>query len=115
MFCKYPNVSVSRLSSNTLAGNIENDLVEASSLTSSKRLDGCARLAAHVHISVTWDLFMCCLDYWHESNFGIVVDKTLEDILGGTIAVSHRRQVYGLSDADAGLLCRKCCHIRRGG
>ena len=57
---------------------------------------------------------MCCLDYWQEAKFGNIAVAELDEILGGTIAASHRRQVYGLADADANLLCRKCCHIRRG-
>jgi len=113
MFARFPNVSVIKLDSNTLAGNIQNDLVQPASLTNSQKLGGCARLAAHVHISASGDVFMCCLDYWQETKFGNIADATLEEILGGDIAASHRRQVYGLTDADDNLLCRKCCHIRR--
>ena len=111
---RHPNVSVIKLNSNTLAGNIQNDFVEPASLTHDARLGGCARLAAHVHISSQGDVFMCCLDYWQEAKFGNIAVAELDEILGGTIAASHRRQVYGLADADANLLCRKCCHIRGG-
>jgi sulfatase maturation enzyme AslB (radical SAM superfamily) len=112
LFSRFPNVSVIKLSSNTLAGNIQNELVGPASLVKAPKMAGCARLAAHVHISAHGDVFMCCLDYSQEFKFGNIAEAPLDQILAGNIASDHRAQVYGLTDADPGLLCRKCCHIR---
>jgi sulfatase maturation enzyme AslB (radical SAM superfamily) len=112
LFARFPNVTVLKQGSNTLAGNIQNDLVAAATLVKNRRLGGCPRLAAHVHVSWQGDVFMCCLDYSQEVKFGNLAEASLGEILSGPIAVDHRRQVYGLAEAEPHLLCRTCCHIR---
>ena len=113
LFAGFSNVTVYNQHSNTLAGNIQNDLVAAATLVNNRRLAGCARLAAHVQISWQGDVCMCCLDYSQEFRFGNLAEASLGEILSGSIAADHRRQVYGLADAEPNLLCRTCCHIRR--
>ncbi len=112
LFGRFPNVNIIPLASDTRAGAVQNDLVSPAILLKNPRLGGCARLAAHVQISWQGDLFMCCEDYAQEFTFGNIANESLEEILSGPIAADYRRQVYGLVEAGAGLLCRKCCHIR---
>jgi radical SAM protein with 4Fe4S-binding SPASM domain len=112
LFAMYANVSVLQLDSNTLAGSISGELVGPATLTAVPRLGGCNRLAGHLHVSVSGDIFMCCLDYTQRYKFGNVRTASVAEILDGPIARKYRRQVYGLEDADADLICRSCCHIR---
>ena len=112
LFANYSNVTVNLLASNTLAGTIGGELVGPATLTPAPRLAGCNRLAGHLHIGVTGDVFMCCLDYTQKYKFGNVREASVAEILSGPMARKYRRQVYGLDCADADLLCRSCCHIR---
>jgi radical SAM protein with 4Fe4S-binding SPASM domain len=113
MFGAHPNVSVLQLQSNTLAGSISGDLVGPETLTEAPRLGGCNRLASYLHVSVAGDVFMCCLDYTQKHKFGNIQTDSVADILSGPIARKYRQQVYGLQDAEADLICRNCCHIRK--
>lgn len=112
LFAGLSNVVVLDQHSDTRAGNIQNGLVAPPTLVQNRRLGGCSRLAAHVHISWQADVFMCCEDYSQQFKFGNLTEASLCEILSGPIAADYRRQVYGLADAEPGLLCRTCCHIR---
>jgi hypothetical protein len=112
LLAPFPNVTVIQFPTNTLAGSINGDLVGPPTLTNAPRLGGCNRMAGHLHISWSADVYMCCLDYPQEIKFGNMAESSIEDILGGAIARKYRRQVYGLDPAEPNLLCLKCCHIR---
>ena len=116
MFADYTNVHVERLDSHTVAGKMGGELVGIGTHVTVPRLGGCAaaRMSAHVHFSSKGDVFMCCLDYWHEHTFGNIADASLHDIMTSSEAVRIRRELYGMTDAGPGLLCRKCCHVRLG-
>jgi hypothetical protein len=112
LFARYPHVSVLQFATNTMAGNINGELVGLPTLTDALKLAGCNRLASHLQISWCADVFMCCLDYFQEVKFGNLAEASIQEILGGAVARQYRRQVYGLEKAGPNLLCRKCCHIR---
>jgi Radical SAM superfamily/Iron-sulfur cluster-binding domain len=112
IFSSFPNVSVTEFPTNTLAGNINGELVGLPTVTSAAKLAGCGRLAGHLQIAWNADVFMCCLDYKQEYIFGNLAESSVHDILGGAIARKYRSQVYGLKEAEPNLLCRNCCHIR---
>lgn len=112
LFQRFPNVNVLEFPTNTLAGTIEGELVGLPTLVQTPKMAGCNRVAGHVHISWSGDVYICCLDYAQEVKFGNIAGSSIEEILGGPIARDYRRQIYGLQQADPDLLCRKCCHIR---
>lgn len=112
-FAPHAHVTVHQYGSNTLAGNIDNEWVGASTLVETPRLKGCDRAVSHVHVGVNGDVFLCCLDYHRKHVFGNAAREPLTEILSGDQAADLRAQIYGLKDASPELLCRTCCHIRR--
>ncbi|MFE5537113.1 radical SAM/SPASM domain-containing protein [Streptomyces sp. NPDC056492] len=72
------------------------------------RLTGCGWPVQHINISVAGDLFLCCNDYYQREVFGRIGDGTIEELMSSERAVALRRKVFGIDDAPADFLCRRC-------
>ncbi|MFI8281357.1 radical SAM/SPASM domain-containing protein [Streptomyces sp. NPDC085929] len=72
------------------------------------RLTGCGWPVQHVNISVTGDLFLCCNDYYQREVFGYIGDGSIDELMSGERAVALRRKVFGVDEAPADFLCRRC-------
>ncbi|MFC0861696.1 radical SAM/SPASM domain-containing protein [Sphaerimonospora cavernae] len=72
------------------------------------QLTGCGWPVHHANISVTGDMFLCCNDYYQRETFGNIRDGSIHDLMTSDAAVRLRRQVFGVADAAAGFLCRRC-------
>jgi hypothetical protein len=114
LFRDQPHVTIEPIVSNTMAGHIGGELVTAPVRHSAARLAGCthARPASHAHVSTRGDVYICSLDYRQRTKCGNLAEATLIEILGGPVAASYRRQVYGLEEAAPDLICRDCSNAR---
>lgn len=72
------------------------------------RLTGCGWPVHHANISVTGDLFLCCNDYHQREVFGHISDSSINELMTSEMAITARRKVFGVLDADDGFLCRRC-------
>ncbi|WP_194817997.1 radical SAM/SPASM domain-containing protein [Nocardia sp. XZ_19_385] len=72
------------------------------------RLTGCGWPVHHANISVTGDLFLCCNDYYQRERFGNIRDGSLHELMSSDAATVLRQKVFGVADASAGFLCRRC-------
>ncbi len=79
---------------------------------SPKRLCGCdyvgSRPLQHLHITPRGKCILCCQDYDESYVVGDLYQNTVEEILTGPEMARMRRWVYGVEDAPADFLCRRC-------
>lgn len=71
-------------------------------------LRGCAWPVNHAYFSVAGDMFICCNDYYQREKFGNIREGSVNEIMTSPAAVLLRRRVFGVSDAPADYLCRRC-------
>lgn len=81
---------------------------------STKQLCGCEQTGSRplqwIHITPRGQCVLCCQDYHYQYVVGDLREKTLDEILTGPEMALMRRWVYGLEEAPADFLCRKCIY-----
>jgi pyruvate-formate lyase-activating enzyme len=79
-------------------------------------LRGCeqtgSRPLQHIHITARGQCVLCCQDYHGRHVVGDLTRQTVEEVLTGPVIARLRRQVYGLEEAPADFICRKCVFAR---
>jgi MoaA/NifB/PqqE/SkfB family radical SAM enzyme len=79
-----------------------------------RRLCGCeqtgSRAVQWVHVTPTGRVVLCCQDYHEQYVVGDLHQEALEDILRGPRVSLLRRWVYGLEEAPADFICRRCIY-----
>jgi pyruvate-formate lyase-activating enzyme len=82
----------------------------------SKRLAGCDNIGSrplqHLHITPQARAVLCCEDYDEKYVVGDLNVSTVEEVLAGPEIAKLRRWVYGLEEAPADFMCRKCVFAR---
>jgi hypothetical protein len=77
-----------------------------------KTLRGCdlmgSRPFEHLHVTATGKAVLCCQDYYEHLPIGDVQTQTIAEILGGDTLARLRRWVYGVEEAPADFICRRC-------
>ena len=77
-----------------------------------KTLRGCdlmgSRPFEHLHVTATGKAVLCCQDYYEHLPIGDVKTQTIAEILGGDTLARLRRWVYGVEEAPADFICRRC-------
>ena len=77
-----------------------------------KNLRGCdlmgSRPFEHLHVTATAKAVLCCQDYYENLTIGDLKTQTVEEILGGETMARLRRWTYGVEEAPADFLCRRC-------
>ena len=79
-----------------------------------RRLCGCEQTGSRpvqwVHVTPSGQVVLCCQDYHEQYAVGDLHTESLEDILRGPRVRLLRRWVYGLEDAPADFICRRCIY-----
>ena len=77
-----------------------------------KKLKGCELMGSrpfeHLHVTATGKAVLCCQDYYERLTIGDLTRETVAEILGGDAMARLRRWTYGVEDAPADFLCRRC-------
>jgi MoaA/NifB/PqqE/SkfB family radical SAM enzyme len=77
-----------------------------------KRLRGCELMGSrpfeHLHVTATAKAVLCCQDYYEKLVVGDLRTQTVAEVLGGDTMARLRRWTYGVEDAPADFLCRRC-------
>jgi MoaA/NifB/PqqE/SkfB family radical SAM enzyme len=77
-----------------------------------KRLRGCELMGSrpfeHLHVTATGTAVLCCQDYYERLAVGDLKTQTVADVLGGDAMARLRRWAYGVEEAPADFLCRRC-------
>ena len=77
-----------------------------------KNLRGCELMGSrpfeHLHVTATAKAVLCCQDYYERLVVGDLKTQTVAEILGGDVMARLRRWTYGVEDAPADFLCRRC-------
>jgi hypothetical protein len=77
-----------------------------------KELRGCELMGSrpfeHLHITATAKAVLCCQDYYEKLTVGDLKTQTVAEILGGDVMARLRRWTYGVEEAPADFLCRRC-------
>jgi hypothetical protein len=77
-----------------------------------KKLRGCELMGSrpfeHLHITATAKAVLCCQDYYEKLTIGDLNAQTVAEILGGDVMARLRRWSYGVDEAPANFLCRRC-------
>ena len=77
-----------------------------------KRLRGCELMGSrpfeHLHVTATAKAVLCCQDYYEKLTIGDLKTQSVKDLLGGETMARLRRWTYGVEDAPADFLCRRC-------
>jgi wyosine [tRNA(Phe)-imidazoG37] synthetase (radical SAM superfamily) len=77
-----------------------------------KKLRGCEQMGSrpfeHLHVTATAKAVLCCQDYYEKLTVGDLKTQTVAEILGGETMARLRRWTYGVEEAPAGFLCRRC-------
>jgi len=77
-----------------------------------KRLRGCEQMGSrpfeHLHVTATAKAVLCCQDYYERLMVGDLKTQTVAEILGGETMARLRRWTYGVEEAPADFLCRRC-------
>lgn len=77
-----------------------------------KRLRGCELMGSrpfeHLHITATARAVLCCQDYYERLVVGDLKTQTVAEVLGGDAMARLRRWTYGVEEAPADFLCRRC-------
>jgi hypothetical protein len=81
-----------------------------------QRLCGCdnvgSRPLQHLHINPHGKCVLCCEDYYENHVVGDLNVSTVGEVLTGPEIGRLRRWVYGLEEAPADFMCRKCVFAR---
>jgi MoaA/NifB/PqqE/SkfB family radical SAM enzyme len=77
-----------------------------------KKLKGCELMGSrpfeHLHVTATAKAVLCCQDYYERLTIGDLKSQTVAEILGGDTMARLRRWTYGVDEAPADFLCRRC-------
>ena len=77
-----------------------------------KRLKGCELMGSrpfeHLHVTATAKAVLCCQDYYERLTIGDLKTQTVAEVLGGDVMARLRRWTYGIEEAPADFLCRRC-------
>ena len=77
-----------------------------------KKLRGCELMGSrpfeHLHVTATGKAVLCCQDYYEKLTIGDLTRETVAEILGGDTMARLRRWTYGVDEAPADFLCRRC-------
>ena len=77
-----------------------------------RKLKGCELMGSrpfeHLHVTATAKAVLCCQDYYERLTIGDLKTQTVAEILGGDTMARLRRWTYGVEDAPADFLCRRC-------
>ena len=77
-----------------------------------KKLKGCELMGSrpfeHLHVTATAKAVLCCQDYYERLTVGDLKTQTVAEILGGDTMARLRRWTYGVEEAPADFLCRRC-------
>ena len=77
-----------------------------------KELRGCELMGSrpfeHLHVTATAKAVLCCQDYYEKLTVGDLKTQTVAEILGGEVMARLRRWTYGVEEAPADFLCRRC-------
>jgi len=81
-----------------------------------QRLRGCENVGSrplqHLHITPHGRCVLCCEDYHERHVIGDLNVSTVAEVLSGPEIGRLRRWVYGLEEAPADFMCRKCIFAR---
>ena len=90
--------------------------VGARPLKPHQRLRGCdnvgSRPLQHLHITPHAKVVLCCEDYYENHVIGDLNESSVREVLTGHVVAQMRRWVYGLEEAPADFMCRKCVFAR---
>ena len=90
--------------------------VGARPLKPHQRLRGCdnvgSRPLQHLHITPHAKVVLCCEDYYENHVIGDLATSSVREVLTGHAVAQLRRWVYGLEEAPADFMCRKCDFAR---
>lgn len=77
-----------------------------------KVLRGCELMGSrpfeHLHVTATAKAVLCCQDYYEKLTIGDLKTQSVAEILGGDVMARLRRWTYGVEEAPADFLCRRC-------
>lgn len=77
-----------------------------------KTLRGCELMGSrpfeHLHVTATAKAVLCCQDYYERLDVGDLKTQTVAEVLGGDAMARLRRWTYGVEEAPADFLCRRC-------
>ena len=77
-----------------------------------KSLRGCELMGSrpfeHLHVTATAKAVLCCQDYYERLVVGDLKTQTVAEVLGGDVMAQLRRWTYGVEEAPADFLCRRC-------
>jgi MoaA/NifB/PqqE/SkfB family radical SAM enzyme len=77
-----------------------------------KNLKGCELMGSrpfeHLHVTATAKAVLCCQDYYERLVVGDLKTQTVAEVLGGDVMARLRRWTYGVEEAPADFLCRRC-------
>jgi hypothetical protein len=77
-----------------------------------QKLRGCELMGSrpfeHLHVNATGTAVLCCQDYYEKLTIGDLKTETVAGILGGDTMARLRRWTYGVEEAPADFLCRRC-------
>jgi hypothetical protein len=81
-----------------------------------RRLAGCDNLGSrpleHLHITPRGECVLCCEDYDERYVVGDLRQERIAQVLAGDALARLRRFAYGLDDAPADFICRRCVFAR---
>ena len=81
---------------------------------SERRLRGCentgSRPLQHLHITPRAKAIFCCQDYDENHVVGDLTTESVAQVLAGPELAQLRRFAYGLDEAPADFMCRKCVY-----
>jgi len=66
--------------------------------------------SVRVHVTPSGQVVLCCQDYHEQYAVGDLHQESLEDILRGPRLALLRRWVYGMEEAPADFICRRCIY-----
>ena len=77
-----------------------------------RKLKGCELMGSrpfeHLHVTATAKAVLCCQDYYERLTLGDLKTQTVAEVLGGDTMARLRRWTYGVEEAPADFLCRRC-------
>lgn len=77
-----------------------------------KKLRGCELMGSrpfeHLHVTATAKAVLCCQDYYEKLTVGDLKTQTVAEILGGETMARLRLWTYGVEEAPANFICRRC-------
>jgi hypothetical protein len=86
--------------------------------TRHRQLRGCDNLGSrpleHLHVTASGECVFCCEDYDGHHVIGDLRTTSIVDVLSGEAIARLRRWSYGLEDAPADFMCRRCVFALAG-